>query len=593
MCYFLKHIILLVGLLIVACGLAQDAKPVFKNPLLSTGPDPWVIQHEGMYYYTHTSTDNAKIELRSTVKMEFLSRGDYENIFTPPVGEEYSEQLWAPELHFLDNKWYLYFAATHTTEGTSDNDLNRRMFVLENAQASPMNKSDWVFKGKIADSDDQWAIDGTILEYHGLRYFIWSGKSKDNAKLQQLYIAKMINPWTLEGKRVKISEPTLDWETVGKGINEGPAILKNADGNAFLVYSASGCWTDDYKLGLLTLKTNGNPLNPAHWEKSETSLFEKNEENGVYGPGHNSFFKSPDQLEDWILYHANSNSGDGCSMLRTPRMQRIYWNADGTPNLKNPLDMDDYQISPSDTSRNNNNYYINGEFDADFYNWEKIVATASGVKALIELDESSVISGPNSAKITVKNKGTRASQIQIYTDFKGNEGEQFVVNFKGRSPAEAPLIVQLEKSDDVSVTSLSRTIILSRVIQDFSFTSAPLTEDATYRLTFQFGNCDDGTDAWIDAVELINQGKSAAIKSSNNNSAEVSITTLKGEIRIVSLKELLNGTVQVSDISGTIIKREQIINQAQYTLCNVNNGIYIVTYSDINGMQRIKLCVAN
>ncbi|MNY80450.1 Glycosyl hydrolases family 43 [compost metagenome] len=57
----------------------------------------------------------------------------------------------------------------------------------------------------------------------------------------------------------------------------------------------------------------------------------------MYAPGHNSFFKSPDGKEDWILYHANSNPGEGCGNKRSPRMQKIDWDANGFPVLGEPV----------------------------------------------------------------------------------------------------------------------------------------------------------------------------------------------------------------------------------------------------------------
>ncbi|TEB41310.1 glycosyl hydrolase family 43, partial [Flavobacterium circumlabens] len=53
--------------------------------------------------------------------------------------------------------------------------------------------------------------------------------------------------------------------------------------------------------------------------------------------GHNSFFKSPDGSEDWILYHANSKPGEGCGEKRSPRMQPIKWDKNGNPVIGDPL----------------------------------------------------------------------------------------------------------------------------------------------------------------------------------------------------------------------------------------------------------------
>ncbi len=155
---------------------------------------------------------------------------------------------------------------------------------------------------------------------------------------QDIFVAKMLTPYTL-GSRVLISKPTNSWEMLSGNVvvNEGPEAITNASGNLFLTYSANGCWTDDYCLGMLSLKAGGDPLNAADWQKSASPVFTKNTSGNVFGPGHNGFFKSPDGKEDWIIYHANPLSGLGCGDQRSPRMQKFSWNTDGSPNFGTPI----------------------------------------------------------------------------------------------------------------------------------------------------------------------------------------------------------------------------------------------------------------
>lgn len=175
---------------------------------------------------------------------------------------------------------------------------------------------------------------------------IWSGWAGDVNGQQDIYIARMKNPWTIKGTRVRLSSPDQDWERKGDlhdaanpahvNVNEGPQLLKHGR-KVFLIYSASGCWTDYYALGMLSFTGKRNLLDSSLWKKSATPVFKQSPENGVYAPGHNSFFKSPDGKEDWILYHANSQPGQGCGNKRSPRAQRFTWNRDGTPNFGEPV----------------------------------------------------------------------------------------------------------------------------------------------------------------------------------------------------------------------------------------------------------------
>lgn len=304
----------------------------FTNPLLPSGPDPWVIKNDNNYYYTNTLGN--RIALWKTTKVSDLKNVSSQTVWTAPASGANSKNIWAPELHFINNKWYVYYTA-----GSSPDLSTQRTFVLENGNADPLTGS-WTDKGQIGDANaNYFAIDGTVLNYNNNNYFIWSGQASTSDNTQRLYIAKMSDPWTLSTSRTLISSPQYTWETAGapRAVNEGPEVLKNPSGKVFLVYSASGCWTDDYALGILTLKDNGDPLNAADWTKSSTPVFSKKPSANVYGPGHNSFFKSADGKEDWILYHANSSSGQGCGDNRNPRIQKFTWNADGTPNFGEPV----------------------------------------------------------------------------------------------------------------------------------------------------------------------------------------------------------------------------------------------------------------
>ena len=301
----------------------------FTNPVLSSGPDPWVVRQGANYYYTHTLGN--RIAIWRTPKITELRSATPQTIWNAPAFGPDSRNVWAPELHFINNKWYAYYTAD---DGTN---ANHRMFVLENSSADPLAGT-WVSKGKISDPTNKWEIDGTVFEHNGQMYFLWSGWEGDVDGRQDIYIARMSDPSTIVGNRVMISTPTFDWEKIGyPDVNEGPQIIKNPAGRVLLVYSASFCGSDDYALGLLTLKNGGDPMIPADWTKSPTPIFTKNPSAPAYGPGHNSFFKSPDGTEDWIIYHANAQSGQGCGDMRSPRIQKFTWNADGTPNFGTPV----------------------------------------------------------------------------------------------------------------------------------------------------------------------------------------------------------------------------------------------------------------
>jgi GH43 family beta-xylosidase len=345
----MRALFLLLFLLLPA--FAQEG--TFTNPLLPAGADPWSIHKDGWYYYTHTTGRN--ITLFRTRSLAGLGEAERKVVWTPPAAGPYSKQIWAPELHSLEGKWYVYFAAD------DGRNRNHRLFVLENVSPDPL-EGDWIFKGKLATPEDRWSIDGTVFEHRGRRYLLWSGWEGTENGRQDLFISRLKNPWTVEGPRVRISTPTFAWEKVGDipkpglddkphvDVNEGPQPLVRGD-RVFVIYSASGCWTDDYALGMIFAKADSDLLKATSWTKHPEPVFKATGAGGAYAAGHNSFFKSPDGTEDWILYHANSKPGQGCGGQRSPRAQRFTWTAEGMPDFGSPVPLGTALAVPSDGGR--------------------------------------------------------------------------------------------------------------------------------------------------------------------------------------------------------------------------------------------------
>lgn len=345
-----EHWLITISFLIFfSCAEKRIAQEVtFTNPLLTAGADPWCIYKDGYYYYTNTTGTN--ITIWKTKSIADLAKAEKKVVFMPPDTGLYSKEIWAPEIHYLQNKWYIYFAAD------SGRNVDHRLWVLENSSADPLN-TEWTMKGKLTTPDDKWSIDGTVYDHNGKLFLLWSGWDGDTNGQQNIYIAAMRNPWTVEGTRTKLSSPQLAWETHGDlndpndvphvNVNEGPQILKNK-GKLYLIYSASGCWTDFYALGMLTASANSDIMSISSWKKNEQPVFQQSPENRVYASGHNSFFKSPDGTEDWILYHANDQPGQGCGTYRSPRAQKFSWNEDGTPEFGIPISIKTKLAVPSE-----------------------------------------------------------------------------------------------------------------------------------------------------------------------------------------------------------------------------------------------------
>ncbi|MCX2574124.1 glycoside hydrolase family 43 protein [Pedobacter sandarakinus] len=313
----------------------------FSNPIKQSVNNPYLYKKDSKYYFMKSGGNY--ISLSVLTKVEYLGSADSKTIFAydPKAGSNTPlYNITSPEIYFLNDRWYIYFGAD------SDGSLGqKRIYVIENTNANPLEGS-WTLKGKLADpTSDFMATDGTILQYNNQLYFIWSGWATAtmpvNTIKQGLYISRMASPTALTGARVQISDPTLDYEkyaTTNNGtvstqfLNQNPEVIKNSTGRPFLTFTAGSCANDNVGLGLLTLRTGGDPMVASDWTKSTNAVFTGN---GVdsFGPGFNGFFKSGNDAEDWIIYDTNQFPGSGCGSSRSAVIQKIGWKADGTPDL--------------------------------------------------------------------------------------------------------------------------------------------------------------------------------------------------------------------------------------------------------------------
>ena len=318
---------------------------MFSNPLIKNGPaaaDPYMTLHNGWYYLCFTT--GWSVEIWASRNMVDWSAAKKKIVWKKPETGAMSRDVWAPEVHFLDGKWYAYFTASDDGEG---NDPRRRIYVAESASDDIF--SDYTLRGQIKATDaDEYAIDGSIFNYGGKHYFIWSGRENSATGPQRIYIAPMSNPWTISGPRVELSKPDFDWEKHGWEVNEGPTILSHS-GRNWLIYSASGAATPFYELGQLEL-IGANPLDPKSWKKSPEPVFKMNDDpqGGAYTVGHGSFVSSPDGSEIWNIYHGKDIREDNWSN-RTMRADPVRWRLNGEPYFGTPTPRDVLIPVPSGT----------------------------------------------------------------------------------------------------------------------------------------------------------------------------------------------------------------------------------------------------
>lgn len=301
----------------------------FNNPIAEQRADPWVFKtDDGVYYLIATVPEYDRIVIRKASSINGLKDVKEKVVWHKHENGAMSYHIWAPELHRIDGKWYIYFAA-----GEAEDIWKIRMWVLSNPSDDPL-EGEWNEEGQIKTQRESFSLDATTFEHKGKRYLIWALNVREGDNTA-LVLSEMKNPTTLTGPEVVITEPQFDWERVKYHVNEGPAVIKR-NGKIFVTYSASAT-NDNYCMGLLWIDEDADLLNSSNWNKSPGPVFFTNEDVKRYGPGHNSFTTSEDGKQDVMIYHARDYKEIQGHELSDPnratRARVLHWTKSGFPDF--------------------------------------------------------------------------------------------------------------------------------------------------------------------------------------------------------------------------------------------------------------------
>lgn len=303
-----------------------------RKPWIMQRADPYVYHKDGYYYFTGSMPKYDMITLRRCENLHDLANADETIIWKKHESGPMSEHVWAPELHYLDGKWYVYFSA-----GEKEDIWKIRPYVLECEGQDPIADK-WIEKGMLQAADDDafsfraFSLDTTVFENKGERYCIWAEKVSVGRQISNLYIARMQSPFKMETAQVLLTTPDYDWERYGFWVDEGPAVLHHG-GKLYVTYSASETGVN-YCVGMLTADEDADLLDPRSWKKERYPVLKTDESLGIYGPGHNSF--TVDEEGNTIMvYHARTQKELVGNPLYVPNrhamMLKVKWDEEGKP----------------------------------------------------------------------------------------------------------------------------------------------------------------------------------------------------------------------------------------------------------------------
>jgi GH43 family beta-xylosidase len=304
----------------------------YNKPWIVQRADPFVLRAvDGKYYFTASVPEYDRIILRRSDTLYGLKEAEEKEIWHKHENGPQSIHIWAPELHYLFGKWYIYYSG-----GDKDDIWAIRPYVLECTGDDPINDR-WVEKGKMkcAENDEfsfrAFSLDATVFEVNGIWYYVWAEKVGVGRQISNLYIAKMKSGYTLDTVQVLLTTPDYDWERHNFWVNEGPAVIQRDD-KIFLTYSASDTGIY-YCMGMLEADLGSDLLDPGSWKKERYPVLSSSEKYGIYGPGHNSFTVD-EEGRDILVYHARTETEIEGDPLYNPNrhtmLMPVRWK-DGKP----------------------------------------------------------------------------------------------------------------------------------------------------------------------------------------------------------------------------------------------------------------------
>lgn len=333
----LSRRLFLAGMTAAGAVPAAARRPVtIINPLVRQRADAQVFRHtDGWYYLTGSVPEYDRLVLRRARTIAGLATAPERVLWRHLASGPLSGFIWAPELHLIDGRWIMYFAAGPS--GGGEDVFRIRTYAVSCDGPDPMTGG-WSILGQLKTPWDSFTLDSTSFVHRRVRYLAWAQREPGIDTNSNLYLAPLDTPLTLAAAPARLSVPTLAWEVQGFKVNEAPAVLAR-HGRLFMTYSASA--TDArYCMGMLTARADANIMDPAAWTKSPVSVFASSPRNNVWGPGHNSFITDV-HGRDMLVYHARDYQAIKGDPLFDPnrhtRVQPIRYRADGAPDFGEPV----------------------------------------------------------------------------------------------------------------------------------------------------------------------------------------------------------------------------------------------------------------
>ena len=325
----------------------------YEFPVAWHKADPVIAKWHGKYYFISTNDldGNHSLYIREANSIPELVTAQQHRILDTAMYPHLGNLLWAPELHIIRDRLYIFHAGTPESFFCEQS----HVMVLKEG-GNPIKAADWEMSRRVLKPDGSFlygeegiTLDMTVFWSAGRLYTSWSQRQFKPVDLGAwLYIAELDpeKPWQLLTEPQVLTVPEYGWENNHTFVAEGPFALYRG-GKIYLSYSGAAV-DSTYVVGMLSMDDGADPLDPAAWTKENYPLLTSRSVEGEYGPGHNAYVTDDDGLV-WNTYHARPGMAPACQPQtdvhatfgpRSSGIRRVHFNADGYPVLDMTEEMD-------------------------------------------------------------------------------------------------------------------------------------------------------------------------------------------------------------------------------------------------------------
>jgi len=304
---------------------AVSYKRTYTNPIYSSYlGDPFALKHNGEYYaYGTVPAGGLTIPVLHSTDL----------VGWRPLGEALSlrdgafEALWAPEVAYDNGAFYMYYSA-----GGREGEGHQLRVATASRPAGPFEDC-----GAVLTPDDAFAIDAHPFRDDAGGWYLYYCRDfldpdGDERVGTGIVVDRLVGMTQLAGERRTVVRPHAEWQLYERQRRwygrvwdwytvEGP-FVRERDGRYYCFYSGGAWKASNYGVSYVVAD---HPTGPFAFEPDGGPRLLRTRPGRVIGPGHASVVCAPDNVHEYIVYHA-WDPGHSARLMRTDRLD---WSKEG------------------------------------------------------------------------------------------------------------------------------------------------------------------------------------------------------------------------------------------------------------------------